>query len=402
MMTDVQARTILATWIHEAPAEDIKLIPAENFPEPYDKIAREIRNGATDEDLIRGFKGKIVANILADHHPEIYKAVMSIVLKDEMMRTLPEHPTPDELADHAKKYARYWQRGMVPVDIASAYWDELGDRKKREAVGTGIAVVDNLTDGIRPGALTIVGARPSVGKSAFALNVAVNVARKGKRVIFLPLEMTAAETVDRIVLRFGTGLEYADLRSGDLDEGKKNAVNTVIDFLYDLRNEFRIFEGVRKLDQIRALIQNEHPDLIVIDQLSQIQTNDERATIRERYVEVTRGLKAIALEERVAIWLPVQMNRESSKTGTVTIDYLKESGSIEEDADIVLLLSNAKDDKGETIRTESGRMVHLEVAKNRQGRCGGEDIEFIGSRFMFRSVAREQDVGGFYESKRDR
>lgn len=397
MITFEQARVILATWIQEVPADDIKLVPPNIFPEPFDKIALEIRKGATVEDLIRGHNGKIVSEILRDYRPEIYKVIMNIVLKDEMMRTVPEHPTPDELAAHAAKYSRQWQKPMKPVDIAAMYWDELGDRQSREAVSTGIAIVDNLTDGIRPGALTIVGARPSVGKSAFALQVAVHVARKKKRVLFLPLEMTAAETVDRIVLRYGTGLDYSDLRSGRLDDGKRNAVNTVIDWLYDIRDHFRIYEGVRQLKQIRRLIQDEKPDLIVIDQLSQIQTDDSRATIRERYVEVTRALKAIALEERTAIWLPVQMNRESSKTGTVTIDYLKESGSIEEDADIVILLSNAKDDKGETLRTQSGRMVRLEVAKNRQGKCGSEDIEFIGSRFTFRSVTRERDIGGFYE-----
>lgn len=391
MVSEDRARIVLASWIHGDAYEDIKVIPANIFPNPYDKIAKDLRKGSNEVDLIRAHGVRLVTGILSEYMPTVYKAIVSEILQTEMYRTIPENATPKQLAEHAAKFARYWQDAPKAVNIAEAYWDELAERQNREAVSTGIVLVDNLTDGIRPGSLTIVGARPSVGKSAFTLQVALNVARKRKKVLFLPLEMTAAETVDRIVLRFGEGLTYSDLRSGQLDEAKRESVNIWIDYLYDLREYFKIYEGVRDLERIRALIEDEKPDLVIIDQLSQIQTNDERATIRERYVEVTRELKALALSEKTSIWLPVQMNRESSKSGTVSIDYLKESGSIEEDADIVLLLSNEKDEEGNPMRTETGRMVKLEVAKNRQGRCGSERLEFIGPRFTFRSVYEDKD-----------
>lgn len=391
MVSEDRARIVLASWIHGDAYEDIKVIPANIFPDPYDKIAKDLRKGSNEVDLIRAHGVRLVTGILSEYMPTVYKAIVSEILQTEMYRTIPENATPKQLAEHAAKFARYWQDAPKAVNIAEAYWDELAERQNREAVSTGIVLVDNLTDGIRPGSLTIVGARPSVGKSAFTLQVALNVARKRKKVLFLPLEMTAAETVDRIVLRFGEGLTYSDLRSGKLDEAKRESVNIWIDYLYDLRECFKIYEGVRDLERIRALIEDEKPDLVIIDQLSQIQTNDERATIRERYVEVTRELKALALSEKTSIWLPVQMNRESSKSGTVSIDYLKESGSIEEDADIVLLLSNEKDEEGNPMRTETGRMVKLEVAKNRQGRCGSERLEFIGPRFTFRSVYEDKD-----------
>lgn len=394
MVTEERARIILASWLHGDHPEDIKAISPDVFPEPYGSVARDIRSGHDVSGLISKHGVRTVTGILGDYRPVIYQVIMTDLLRDEMLATIPVRATPDELARHADKYRRYWQDVPKAVDIPEAYWDELVERQGREAVGTGIAIVDELTDGIRPGSLTIVGARPSVGKSAFTLQAAVNVARKLRKVLFLPLEMTAAETVDRIVLRFGTDLSYSDLRSGRLSEDKRMAVNTVIDYLYDLRDYFRIYEGVRDLDRIKALVKDEKPDLIVIDQLSQIQAGDDRATIRERYVEVTRELKALALSEKVAIWLPVQMNRESSKSGTVSIDYLKESGSIEEDADIVLLLSNSKDEDGNPERTQAGRYVKLEVAKNRQGKCGSDKLEFIGPRFTFRSVYRGDEIGG--------
>ena len=386
VVSEERARVILSSWLHGEHLEDIKVVPPETFPEPLDQVARDVRKGHDVASLIRRHKLRTVSDILAEYRPAIYEAVMTGVLCEEMVLNIPANPTPKMLADHAEKYARYWQDVPKPVDIPETYWDEIGERRNREAVGTGIAVVDRLTDGIRPGSLTIVGARPSVGKSAFTLQVAMNVARKLRKVLFIPLEMTAAETIDRIVLRYGTDLDYADLRSGKLTDEKRNAVNTVIEYLYELQDYFKIYEGVRDLERIHALIKDEKPDLVVIDQLSQITIKDDRATIRERYVEVTRQLKAIALQEKTAIWLPVQMNRESSKTGTVSIDYLKESGSIEEDADIVLLLSNVKDEEGNFQRTAYGRLVQIRVAKNRQGECGSEQLDFIGQRFTFRSV----------------
>lgn len=391
VVSEERGRVILSSWLHGEHLEDVKAISPDAFPEPYRSVARDIRSGHDVSGLISKHGVRTVTEILGDYRPAIYQVVMTDLLRDEMLATIPVSATPDELARHADKYRRYWQDVPKPVDIPETYWDEIGERRNREAVGTGIAVVDRLTDGIRPGSLTIVGARPSVGKSAFTLQVAMNVARKLRKVLFIPLEMTAAETIDRIVLRYGTDLDYADLRSGKLTDEKRNAVNTVIEYLYDLRDYFKIYEGVRDLEKIHALIKDEKPDLVVIDQLSQITTKDDRATIRERYVEVTRQLKAIALQEKTAIWLPVQMNRESSKTGTVSIDYLKESGSIEEDADIVLLLSNVKDEEGNFQRTAYGRLVQIRVAKNRQGECGSEQLDFIGQRFTFRSVYQGEE-----------
>ena len=217
-------------------------------------------------------------------------------------------------------------------------------------------------------------------------------AQKGNKVLFLPLEMSAAETVDRIVMRYSKhGLTYSDLRRGSPEGDRWTSVNETVDIIYRLRENFIVYENVREIDAIEELVSREKPDLIVIDQLSQIRTGNEYRTVREQYVEVTRRLKAMALKEDVAVWLPCQMNRESSKTGAVSIDYLKESGSIEEDADIVLILSNKKDEDGNYVTSMDGREVTLEIAKNRQGRCGRESLTFIGPRFTFRSHEKTPD-----------
>lgn len=393
-MTEEQGRIVLASWIHGESLEDVDLIPVGDFPSPLDRIATDIRRKTSLADLIKRHGAKMVADVMGDYYPSLYRATMTTLLQAEMIRTIPSHPTPAELKTHADKYERYWTEPVKAMDVAVEYWEELAERQKRETVSTGISLIDTKADGVRPGGLTIIGARPSVGKSAFAIQVAVNVAKKGKKVLFLPLEMTASEIIDRIVLRFGSGVEARSIRTGRMTEDEQRTVSEIVDQVYHMKDNFKVYEGVRILSQIKSLIEDEKPDLIVIDQLSQIQTDDDKPSIRERYVEITRTLKAIALETKTAIWLPVQMNRESSKTGATTIDYLKESGSIEEDADMVIILSNEKDEYGRNAMTPSGRVVKIELAKNRQGECGADRLEFIGQRFLFRNL----EMDGFTQS----
>ena len=390
---------IISSWLHEEHLEDVRIIRLQEFDQPYKTIAAAIRDRATLIDIQKQFGAKETVQILSHYAPALYELNLREILKAEMHKTIPAQADPEQLARHAEKFRRDWLVKPQPADAPIIYLDELAERSREEQVGTGIALIDEKMGGIGKGRLIVVGARPSVGKSAFALQVAFDVARKGKRVLFLPLEMTAAETVDRLVMRFSMAIDYADLRKGKLDDVKRGELMDVLDTLSRLQTEkrFCIYEGVNEISLIRGLIADLKPDLVVIDQLSQIQTKEAYKSVRERYVDITRELKAIALAERVAIWLPVQMNRESSKTGAVSIDYLKESGSIEEDADAVILLANKKDDDGRFITDGDGRLLEIELAKNRMGACGKEDIKFIPKRFRFVNLVQS----GFEETETD-
>lgn len=387
MYSDELCKIILSAWIHEEHLEDAKLLPISNFVEPYDAMAKEIRSNGVDlSKLLKRFSARVVTDVLSNWSPELYQQSVKDLLREEMARTIPNNPTPKQLKEHADKFERYWHERPKATDLVENYLNALGDRGNEQRIDSGIKMLDDLTYGIHKGQLTIIGARPSVGKSAFTLQVAFNVARTKSKVLFFPLEMSAEETVDRIVMRFGEGIDQEAVRTGHLDADQMNSVNAVLDKVYEYRNYFKVYENVRELDNIRAIVQEEKPDVIVIDQLSQIRNGDDFRTIREKYVEITRSLKAMALQEDVAIWLPCQMNRESSKSDLVSIDYLKESGSIEEDADIVIILSNEKDSDGKYVTTPFGRIVKIELAKNRQGACGNGKLHYIGSRFKFESI----------------
>lgn len=388
MYSDEIARTVISMWLHGEHLEDVKLLPAGNFPAPLDKIAVDVRKGKQIGEIMKKHGTKFVAELLGEYYPAIYETHLHGMLQREMMKTLPVDATPEELAKHAKKYQRYWMRRPKPVELAEVYLNELHDRSLQDPIHTGIAMYDQRTGGIHKGRLTIIGARPSVGKSAFTLQVAFDVARRGSKVLFFPLEMSAGETVDRIVARFGTGLTSSALRSGKLDDVQMDSVTSVLDTLYKMRDCFKVYEGTRDLQVIKSIISEEHPDLVVIDQLSQIHNGKDYKTIREQYVDITRTLKAMALQDDVAIWLPCQMNREASKSSSYSIDYIKESGSIEEDADEVIILSKIKDDNGDYKTDETGQYIRIELAKNRMGPCGEEELLFNGPRFRFVSLVK--------------
>ena len=365
------------------------------FDQPYKQIANSVRAGRPLIEIQQEHGVKTIVDILTHYAPTLYEVNMRLILQVEMHKNLPGwSATPNELAQHVAKYQRDWDSKPTPADAPTVYLDELFERSTEEFVSTGIALIDNRVGSIGKGRLTVIGARPSVGKSAFTLQVAFDVARKGKKVLYLPLEMTTAETIDRVVLRFSESVTGYDLKRGRLDDLKRREMMDVLETVSSLQDkeQFLIYEGVNQISRIRHLIDDLKPDMVVIDQLSQIQPKSAQIankSVRERYVEITRELKEIALSERTAIWLPVQMNRESSKSGMVSIDYLKESGSIEEDADIVILLANAKDEQGEPVTDGDGRILDIEIAKNRMGACGKEQIRFNPRRFRFENLVQD-------------
>ena len=396
------AQNIVSAWLHDEHLEDIGLIPTGEFPEELRGIVSELKAGADVGDLAVKHR-QTITELSTRYSEALYARDVQQILKAEMIRTFPPNASPEQAIKHAEKFRRYWVDRPQPVDLITVYSETLARRARQKPIHTGIALYDDLTGGICKGRLTIVGARPSTGKSAFTLQVAVDVASKGAKVLFLPLEMSAQETVDRIIARFSKNTTAMDLQRGELSREKWQDVSDILETkIYALRDNFKVYDRARELDVIRGIVETERPDLIVIDQLSQIRTAEEYKTIREQYVEITRTLKAMALEFDTAVWLPCQMNREASKGGTYSIDYIKESGSIEEDADEVLILSRVKDDKSESgFKADSGgQYIRLELAKNRMGRCGEDELQFNGARFRFRNVAKDMPAG-FVETQEE-
>ena len=396
---------IIGTWLSGEHLEDVKLIPVNEFG--YDDlaaIAREIRAGATDAvQIARKAKVKLTdfAALMGSANETLYESALAHIERQKVLGWLEEHRSedPEVIIDYLQKHIT---RKPVKVpeladlsDQLVHYVDTTLEQRKSETVMlTGLDELDEMTGGIHKSDLTALGARPSTGKSSFALQVAMNVARAGGRVIFFSLEMTDDQNIDRMLLRWVQGVDQKTLRSGKLTEGQTIEVGRVSDKLAELSGRLS-FSPERNLTAIGLMVEKYKPDLIVIDQLTQMTDDVAFPDTRSRFSHMTRGLKQIAKDNNVAVWLCCQLNRQVGGVNRPSMDYLKESGSIEEDSDCVILLS--RDEAEEEARGITGnRIVTVDVAKQRNGEVGAIQVKFVVKRFMFKPL--EDVLSGFYET----
>lgn len=396
---------IIGTWLSGEHLEDVKLIPVNEFG--YDDlaaIAREIRAGATDAvQIARKAKVKLTdfAALMGSANETLYESALAHIERQKVLGWLEEHRSedPEVIIDYLQKHIT---RKPVKVpeladlsDQLVHYVDTTLEQRKSETVMlTGLDELDEMTGGIHKSDLTALGARPSTGKSSFALQVAMNVARAGGRVIFFSLEMTDDQNIDRMLLRWVQGVDQKTLRSGKLTEGQTIEVGRVSDKLAELSGRLS-FSPERNLTAIGLMVEKYKPDLIVIDQLTQMTDDVAFPDTRSRFSHMTRGLKQIAKDNNVAVWLCCQLNRQVGGVNRPSMDYLKESGSIEEDSDCVILLS--RDEAEEEARGITGnRIVTVDVAKQRNGEVGAIQVKFVVKRFMFKPL--EDVPPGFYET----
>jgi replicative DNA helicase len=267
----------------------------------------------------------------------------------------------------------------IATNYKEALFKELDERAEEKIAhyGKGFKFVDEFMEGIHRGQLTVLGARPRVGKSAMALQVARNVADEGYKVLFIPLEMTVNENLQRILLNSQL-VEPQELRTGSFDR------ETVGAYLDELEKNLKFCESLNSLEGIEKIIKAEKPYLVVIDQLSQITIKGSHKDNREKYIVITRALKRIAMEQKVAILLLSQLNRASTDKNKPSLESLHESDSTGQDADNVLLLYTPHDEE-DTDSPE--RETFLRIAKQRNG-ISGKDIPLMyrGERFTFSPV----------------
>lgn len=253
---------------------------------------------------------------------------------------------------------------------------------KKMNYGRGFKNLNRYTGGLKKGNLVVLAARPATGKSAAALQIGYNVASAGAKVLFFPLEMTTQETLERLILQE----EIVDSKLA-LEAPNESEKKDIIRFLDGVEEEgnFLIYEGVNNLETIRQTIKEQAPDLVIIDQLTQVTTAHRNKDIRERYVEVTATLKAIAMEHSTAIMLLTQLNREAVK-GSPTLENLHESDATGQNADVVLLMTKREADDNIPEAARSTEIV-IDIVKNRQGVSGRYVTQkFFGNKFRFYDV----------------
>lgn len=247
---------------------------------------------------------------------------------------------------------------------------------------TGFFDLDNLTDGLHEQELTIVGARPSVGKTTFALQIAENVASKGIGTLIISLEMSSKQ-ITRKMLSRKTNINSDEIRNGRLqDSDWKRLMQESVALtelpIYITTNTYTIQQIESK---IRKLKNEKDIGLVVIDYLQLIRNNNRFNSREQEVAYISRTLKLLALELKIPIIGLCQLNRNATRQEPNLAD-LRESGAIEQDADNVIFLYR-EDEEAQVVEN-----INVKLAKQREGATGIVKLNFDKKTSNFRNIMR--------------
>lgn len=280
---------------------------------------------------------------------------------------------------------------------AQAKLEELAKNKKLiTGLETGFYDFDKITTGFQPGELIILAARPGMGKTALALNMATYAATTTEKAIAIfNLEMPAEQLVNRIISAQG-GIDAYKLQTGQMGERDWKRYNEAMNQLAETNLYIEDNSGVT-VSEIKAKCRRlanmpKGLGLVVIDYLQLVTTGNRRIESRQVEVsEISRSLKTMALELGVPVIALSQLSRSAEKreSNMPMLADLRESGSIEQDADMVLFINrkdyyDAKKDQREKIVP-----AELVIAKHRKGSLGTIELLFELNMSAFRNVANE-------------
>ncbi|MDD3284149.1 MAG: replicative DNA helicase [Patescibacteria group bacterium] len=283
--------------------------------------------------------------------------------------------------------------------------DELHKNKgKLRGIPTGYVDLDNLLAGFQKSNLIIIAARPSVGKTSFALDIARHVATKNKECVGLfSLEMSKEELVDRILCA-EAGVSLWKMRTGRLSDRDEHDDFPRIGNAMGTLAESKIFiddSGSLNIMQIRTKARRlklEHNlSLLIVDYLQLMESKANAESRVQEVAEITRGLKTIARELNIPIIALSQLSRavEQFKPAIPKLAHLRESGSIEQDADVVMFIYRKAADRSyrfEDLTPEEKCTAEIHIAKHRNGPTGMVRLFFDQETVSFKSLEKGSSV----------
>jgi len=299
---------------------------------------------------------------------------------------------------------KFLKQGFTPIDtiLESAFnrIDELHKEKgKLRGISTGFFKLDDLLAGLQKSDLIILAARPSVGKTSLALDIARNAAIKtGLPVGVFSLEMSKEQLVDRLICA-EAGVDLWRMRTGKLSDasGEYNdferigrALGTLAEapiYIDDSAsaNVMEIRTRARRLQMEKGL------GLLIVDYLQLMESYGNRESRVLEVADITRSLKQIARELNIPVLALSQLSRavELNKPAIPKLSHLRESGSIEQDADVVMFIYRKTADRGyraEDISPEEKNIAEIHIAKHRNGPTGIVNLFFDEARVSFKNL----------------
>lgn len=296
----------------------------------------------------------------------------------EKLLTMSPTATPSEIHALVERTAREIAptAGVGPVHISDTIEAVMAEIEAGDVtrVFTGFPKLDELMGGLAPGNLFVVGAGTGRGKTAFAVNVLVNVARQGLPVSFFALEMTSNEVTRRILSVEGGLYLRKDMTPATKPEALAGAFERVSAMPIQISASQGFNTASIEASFEHSRVNGFVPSLVVVDYLQLMEASGAASNRQEQVAEVSRGLKRLAMRYEVPIIVLSQLRRlndTEEADARPGLHHLRESGAIEQDADAVLLLSNERIN-----RDKYDRVMLADLAKNRHGPIGELTINF--------------------------
>ena len=281
--------------------------------------------------------------------------------------------------------------------IMGNLYTELGEmclnQTDSQGIQTGFPGIDKNLLGLRGGQMIVIGARPAVGKTSFALNLAVNAAAGGASVAFFSLEMSSLEIAQRL-LAAQSGIDMQRIRGANIQNSQWPQILQATEELSRLDIMIDDTPGTT-ITEIRAkarrMLHNKENGIVILDYLQLVSAPaGHRSDSRTNEVsEMSRGIKIMAKDLDVPVIALSQLSRASKQRNNQTpqLSDLRESGSIEQDADIVILLDrSATDEEAEREDRPPKGVTRFIIAKNRSGPVATIDLMFLGGKTKFVEV----------------
>lgn len=391
------------------------------------QLFKAIKKALTDSGIVdKATLAQIVDNRLMSEHFSIMQeyrletwtakkqvqTLKALEMRRDMYKTLLDAKKKledeDEVTEAVLESTRQSLRDLVCTghtwhnmqDVLLSSFEAIERRSKGEdkPVPSGIDSLDRTITGFHRGELTVIGARPAVGKSALGMYIALSAAKHGHKVGLCSLEMTKEQYGMRI-LSGGADVDNYKLRTGKLDPADWVQLSESMEMHGSLDVSFMF--SARMVEDLRMEVQNAVDtggmDLLVIDYMQLLRSRQRFDKDFERIGYVSKQLKYMTVDFNIPVIALAQVGR-SAVGGMPTLAELRGSGEIEQDADNVLFLHRPADDTDKMIHPEHRQLYHIleeqgkqyiviDVAKQRQGQTGTTSVVFDPSRMQYTSIS---------------
>lgn len=267
------------------------------------------------------------------------------------------------------------------------------DKDKYKGISSGFGMLDKYLTGLNKSDLILIGARPAMGKTSFALNLAQNISMNaGKKCVVFSLEMTKRQLAERL-LSSQAGVESQKLKTGELSDAEWERLGAAAGQFNDVELYLDDTSSITVPEIKSRLRRMKNVDCVIIDYLGLISSAVKKENRVQEVSEITRNLKMMAKDLNIPVICCAQLSRGTEghgKNHRPQLADLRESGSIEQDADIVLFLyredyyrNDVDEDKQDDIDASKTELI---VAKNRHGATGTIEMTFDKEFTRFRSI----------------